>query len=401
MDRLAQLVDAELLDAEQDDGVGAGGNRARTHRPARRLVGAGIAAPREDAERPLHQGVGQMHEQRILPGTEHAQRAEPLDERLRTEGEPRHRPVSAGGRRAAHRLVDDVAPAREIGVKHAGKAGLRIGPELRAAGGNGEGGFECIAQGGGVEIDFTGHGLYHRCLARLRIRRCNRRVRCEVCAAAAARGVPIEIRPHRCRVLAPNQAAVHRAVEDLVERAEILAHPVRLAYHVIEKVQIGIGRAREVMHRHVAGLPVAVDASVALLQARRIPGAVVVKQVAGSAVQVEPFGRGVRGDEHPHRRRRIVERGLDVLPVALVHAAGAAAAEQREDAIIGVAFPEAAGQVVEGGLVLREDDQAFVGPERRFVPRPAAGTIRGLDQQSGRRASRARRTAHRPRASAP
>ena len=175
---------------------------------------------------------------------------------------------------------------------------------------------------------------------------------------------------------------MHRAVEDLVERAEILAYPVRLAYHVIEKVQIGIGRAREVMHRHVAGLPVAVDAAVALLQPRRIPGAVVVKEIAGSAVKVEAFGRGVRGDEHPHRRRRIVERGLHVLPVALVHAAGAAAAEQREDAIIGVAFPEAPGQVVQGGLVLREDDQAFVGPERRFVPRAAAGATRGPNQQS-------------------
>ena len=97
--------------------------------------------------------------------------------------------------------------------------------------------------------------------------------------------------------------------------------------------------------------------------------------------RLSPFGRGVRGDEHPHRRRRIVERGLDVLPVALVHAAGAAAAEQREDAIIGVPFPKAAGQVVEGGLVLREDDQAFVGPERGFVPRTAAGATRGLDQQ--------------------
>ena len=197
----------------------------------------------------------------------------------------------------------------------------------RAAGWNGEGGFECIAQGVGIEIDLeidlAGHGLYHRCLARLLIRRGNRRVRCKVGAAAAARGVPIEIRPHRRRVLAPNQAAVHGAVENLVERTEIFAYLVRLAYHVIEKVQIGIGRAREVMHRHVAGLSVAVDAAVALLQPRRIPGAVVVQQVAGGAVQVQPFARRVRGDEHPHRRRRIVERGLDMLPVALVHAAGA------------------------------------------------------------------------------
>ena len=239
--------------------------------------------------------------------------------------------------------------------------------------------FEGVSHCARVEIDLRGHGLDHRRLARLFLRGGKRRVGCEVGAAAAGRGAPIEIRPHGRRVLAPNQAAVHGAVEDLVERAEILAYLVRLANHVIEKVQVGIGGADEVMHGHVAGLAVAVDAAVALLQPRRIPGAVVVEQVAGGAVQVEPLRRGVRRDEHAHRRCRIVERGLDVLPVGLVHAAGAAAAEQREHAVAGVALAQAPGQVVEGGLVLREDDQAFVGSERRFVPRAATVAARRLD----------------------
>ena len=67
-----------------------------------------------------------------------------------------------------------------------------------------------------------------------------------------------------------------------------------------------------------------------------------------------------------------------MLAVALVHAVRAAAAEQREHTVGGVPLPEAAGEVVEGGLVLREHDEALVGPERRLVLRAASR----LDQQS-------------------
>ena len=70
-----------------------------------------------------------------------------------------------------------------------------------------------------------------------------------------------------------------------------------------------------------------------------------------------------------------------MLAVALVHAVGAAAAEQREHAVGGVPLPEATGEVVEGGLVLREDDEALVGPERQLVLRVAWGAASGFDQQ--------------------
>ena len=59
---------------------------------------------------------------------------------------------------------------------------------------------------------------------------------------------------------------MHRTVEDFVDGAEVLADLVRLADHVTEKAQIGIGIADEVVHRHVAGLAVAVESAVALLQ---------------------------------------------------------------------------------------------------------------------------------------
>ena len=78
---------------------------------------------------------------------------------------------------------------------------------------------------------------------------------------------------------------MHRAVEDLVHGAEVLPDLVRLADHVTEKAQIGIGIADEVMHRHVAALSVAIEPAVALLQPGGVPGTVVVQQVAGGAVQ--------------------------------------------------------------------------------------------------------------------
>ena len=103
-----------------------------------------------------------MHEQRVLARTEDAQPAESLDERLRAERKPGHRPVSAAGRGAADGLVDDGAPLRQVGVQHAEEAGVPLGSKLRAAAGNGQGGFERVPHGAGVEIDFAGHGLDDR-----------------------------------------------------------------------------------------------------------------------------------------------------------------------------------------------------------------------------------------------
>ena len=54
-------------------------------------------------------------------------------------------------------------------------------------------------------------------------------------------------------------------------------------------------------------LPVPIDATVALLESRRVPGAVEVQQVAGGALQVQALGRRVSGHENAHRVLRIVE----------------------------------------------------------------------------------------------
>ena len=143
---------------------------------------------------------------------------------------------------------------------------------------------------------------------------------------------------------------------------------------MVQKAQIRIGIADKVVHSHVSRLAVAVEPAVALLQPRRVPRAVVVQQVAGGAVQIEALGGGVGGDEDTHLRGRVVERRLDVLATRLVHAFRSAGPEQREHSIGRVAVAQASGEVVERGLVLGEDDQAFV------VAELAVGAEQALDQ---------------------
>ena len=177
VEHLAQLVHAELLDAEEDHGGGAVRDTPRAHRPARDLAAAArITAAGEDTERPLHQGMCQMHEQRVATGLEHAQAPDSLDERLRTEGEARHRScASTAGGGTSHRLVDDVAPAREIRAQHPMEAGLLGNPKLGPAVGDGHRGLQRIAQSAVVQIDLRGHRIERHRLARLLLGRGSRR----------------------------------------------------------------------------------------------------------------------------------------------------------------------------------------------------------------------------------
>ena len=367
VERLAELVDPDLLDAEEDDRVSPLRHVPRAYRPARHVAAAPrIASPGEDAERPLDQGMGEMHEQRVVARQEHAQLPEPLDEWLGAEGEPRHRPsLGAPVSRASYRVVDDFAPAREIGSEHPVEAALLVGAELWAAAHDRHRGFERGAECVVVEVDLRRKRVQQLRLARFFLRRGGDGSRIGPEGGASSRGLDplVEIGLDGTPILAPDEAPVRGAVEDLVDRAEVFADLVRLPDHVVEKAQIGVRIADEMVHGDVTGLAVTVEPPVALLETRRVPGAVVVQQVAGGAVQVESLGRGVRGDEHPNPRSRIVECRLDVLAAGLVHALGSTGAEQGEHPVGRIALAQAPGEVVEGGLVLREHDQAFVVAE--------------------------------------
>ena len=98
-----------------------------------------------------------------------------------------------------------------------------------------------------------------------------------------------------------------------------------------------------------------------------------MEQVASGPVQIEPFGGRVGSHQDAHRRRRGVECCFDVLAIKLVHALGTAGPEQREHPFRRIALPQTASEVVERGLVLGENDQAFVvaklsaGSEQRSI----------------------------------
>ena len=72
---------------------------------------------------------------------------------------------------------------------------------------------------------------------------------------------------------------------------------------------------REVQCGYVPRLTVAVDATVPLLQPHRVPGHLVVHDVAARRLQVETLGRDVGGDEQADRVGGVVERLPDVGPL--------------------------------------------------------------------------------------
>ena len=207
-------------------------------------------------------------------------------------------------------LFEDLAGALPIvRVVHLARAATGTGGAVRERGAksavpeDGEGerphpAVKRLAERAVVEIDLPGEGVEQCPLARLLLDRgARRRIDLEDGASPDC----IEIGRDRAHVLASDQAAVHGTVEDLVDGTEVFPDLVRLADHMAEKAQVRIGIADEVVHRHVAGLAVAVEPAVALLKARRVPGAVEVQQVAGGTVQIEALGRGVRASPRSSR----------------------------------------------------------------------------------------------------
>ena len=350
---LAQFVHGEFLEAEQDRRFHTRRQAAAAYCPPRNLRFARVAAAGEHAERPAHEGMRQVQQGRIRRRQEHVQAAHALHEGRGVKDEARHRAQTIRGLRPCpQRFIHHVAPAGQIRLPQAVEAVWLGGQELRAFTGCRQRGFQGFALGCGVQTQLLGEGC-----------RCGD-FRCRGGAGAAQTHVRarrlearIQGRLHRGGVFAVNQAAVDGVAENLVQGAQVFADLVRLAHDVVQKAQVWLRIADEVMHGHVAPLAVAVDAAVALFKAGGIPRAVVVQQVAGGAVQVQALGGRIRGDQQAHVRCRIVEGGLHFLAGRLVHAIGTAGAEQRQDTLRRIAFAHPAQEVVQRRLVLGEDDQ--------------------------------------------
>ena len=111
-------------------------------------------------------------------------------------------------------------------------------------------------------------------------------------------------------------------------------------------------------------LKLAVDAAIALFEARGIPGNVEVEEIGAMGLEVEAFAGGVGGEEDANgvTVRRGVKSVFDALPV---HAIGFAAIDT--DAAFWVAeggkeFFELVAEIDEGVFVGGEDDDAPVVP---------------------------------------
>lgn len=100
-------------------------------------------------------------------------------------------------------------------------------------------------------------------------------------------------------------------VHHVVDRTEVGRDRADLLGDAGEKVEVGHVGARpggrnEVKHLRLRGLAVAVDATDALFESRRIERNVEVHQTVAVRLQVDALARGVGGHQHPDRLDRRV-----------------------------------------------------------------------------------------------
>ena len=100
-------------------------------------------------------------------------------------------------------------------------------------------------------------------------------------------------------------ALVHDAGEALhddgAERAQLVEDGVDLEDELTQHEVLGALRVDEVVAADLVGaLEGAVDAAVALLHARRIPGHVDVEEIGAVRLEVDAFAGGVGGDQDAH-----------------------------------------------------------------------------------------------------
>jgi hypothetical protein len=96
---------------------------------------------------------------------------------------------------------------------------------------------------------------------------------------------------------------------------------VHLPDDVREKGEIGVVVGGEVPDDDVARLAVSIEAAIALLEARGVPGDVEVQQEARGLLKIEPLRGRIGRDEHTHGIGGIVERRLYRFALGLVHPA--------------------------------------------------------------------------------
>ena len=154
-------------------------------------------------------------------------------------------------------------------------------------------------------------------------------------------------------------------LDDLAGRAELLLDHLGLAH---QRFEHNVGLALlvfEVAAEHLfRRLKLAVDAAVALLQPRRIPGQIEVDEVGAPSLQVDALARGVGADQDTQGLLRGVgvEGGLHLLAAILAGGAGEDADALVDAVGIGERFLEALFQPAPRVLPFGEDDQPAIVP---------------------------------------
>jgi hypothetical protein len=116
-----------------------------------------------------------------------------------------------------------------------------------------------------------------------------------------------------------DEAALHGSVNHLPRGAEIVPDLVNFRDNECHESQIRIIVGDEMRHSDVPGLPVTVNAAVTLLQARRIPRNIIVMEITGCALEIEPLGCSIGRNKYSGGRSRIVEGSFDGLTLAFIH----------------------------------------------------------------------------------
>ena len=145
-------------------------------------------------------------------------------------------------------------------------------------------------------------------------------------------------------------------VENLAHGTQVLAHGVDLAQEQVEELHVLTLIGEEVPGLDIAGLAVAVQAAIALLDAGRVPRNIPMQQVAGGPLKVETFAGRIRGNQDADGIGRVVEGLLDVQAGGSLHAA-----VEEADGLRRVFLPQAGNQGIQGGFVFRENDQTLIG----------------------------------------
>ena len=309
-------------------------------------MGGGEAHLGEHGERVAKHRMTEVEQDSALDRTKYGTGAAAVDEVGGVEDEGRQRAVGRLRGAEAQGVVDDRLPrGRELrGQLH---AAARVRALERATERHLEGGTERLRGQVDVRAEL------------LEVRRIEVVVReIQISLGGAADLLRVVIEPSQdvvCRdeVL---EALGEGGVEKLADRPEVLAHLVDLLDDASHESEVGLVLAGEVEDRDVARLAMAVEPAITLFEASGVPRDIEVQEIPGGLLQVEALGGRIGSEEHAYRVIGVVEGALDLVAFGGVHTA----VEHAQGASVGIEGVQAPVEILEGGLVLREHDQAFV-----------------------------------------